>query len=761
MNEENDNFLELEVKKIKNIFDGETSLRMGLYSYEFILPDEFKGGDEQKISKGEQFISLWKPLEELIEEYWELWDVIEDSEHPEKKRFLNIVAIYYSQKIREYIKENKENIQELLMLCFQSNISMFTKYILNYMDQQDIPSELIDIILNLDFQNFIEFYMSNKNPGLINNPNIQKKFIDSITHKFANYYDKSLSFENEKLIMNYIKNAEVIKIFEEFRNTCIETYIDEDGNTKKRLKENTSFSKDKIEKLIDFIKLLDTLTLGKDYFETLGKYVDLEEYGLAFDYINKSLLEGKDENLIDKEHYIRHMYTFARYYSRTQGVIYDIELYYDSSEERAMGVCNRTKKKIKLNKYYMWIISECFLDNLETIFHEVRHAKQHQELERLKINRQIINKELLLLSIDRLLSRNLKNYNLRDAWNSETNYFTVSYEADARYRANLELAEYISRISPTTYYGKTENGLQYSDYIFGSIQEGKDAFNANENYAEYQHLYLNRDMLLDKLMLEDPRLLKYYPILKYIYNENGIRKTIPELNAIKEDNKDNHEIVNMINFWIRTSKYSLKSLIRELFYTNEYVETEGYVEIIQNLRGSKFRETMFLESNYFLDKDFINRITEEIDELSKEYPDKQKEIEIFKKNILEAYLELEKSFDYKEVNEKIILDLVIKNIDNEDFISGIIVKCDYLAYRMIFDRISRDDLPDKDRLRILKCLAQNKENFETYVTIHTIEFIELCNSLNVNVKDWLTIDMINKIPEKLKLEVEEKHPGLL
>ena len=89
----------------------------------------------------------------------------------------------------------------------------------------------------------------------------------------------------------------------------------------------------------------------------------------------------------------------------------------------------------------------------------------------------------------------------------------------------------------------------------------------------YEGVLLNRDIILDKLIMKDPSLIQQNPILYYIYNLNGTRKTTVEIkNYIKKNTLD-QSTTDMLNYWIRISKENdiSNKIVQELGNSPEVV----------------------------------------------------------------------------------------------------------------------------------------------------------------------------------------------
>ena len=250
------------------------------------------------------------------------------------------------------------------------------------------------------------------------------------------------------------------------------------------------------------------------------------------------------------------VYAFTKYFARINGVDVDIEFFngtdFGFSRKGLVGINKEHSIPNPYNSYGQ---------TLQTIFHEVFHELQRVENENNMYN--------LGRTIEKILSNNNGKY-------YDSNYEGIFYEIDARYYSYNVFLNYLRDIAPDKY---TEYLEEYSSKINDEIIN----YETNNNKYVNGDITLNRDSALESIIKNNTKLLDEYPILKYIFNSDGSRKTLFELADIYNEhiNDKSTRIIDMISYWVRNSSYSLESITREYY--------ELYVNGIESL-PSEFRE---------------------------------------------------------------------------------------------------------------------------------------------------------------------------
>ena len=341
-------------------------------------------------------------------------------------------------------------------------------------------------------------------------------------------------------------------------------------------------SRKELGNLCDALKVYELLVDNK-----LGDNINLDEDTLfeMYKYINIGFIYSNTLNVKSMRNFI---YAFTKYFARINGLNVQVEFYegqrndYGYSDRGIIGF-NGNIAVVNPNSFY--------IDTLNTIFHEVFHEFQHAETDS--------NKYTLGNTIDRLLKSNRLEY-------YGENYNTIFFEIDARYNAAAMTLNYLEMIDSTLYQRYLEKYMSELNVEFANYEK-------NLNKYEISELSLNRDAALENIIKNNPELLQRNLTLKYIFNPDGTRKTLYELAEVIKNNADNNHVVDMINYWVRTSEYSLESITREYFelYKNGFDSLpDEFIQIVKNSLDSKLANTILLESNNLENVKLFDKINE-------------------------------------------------------------------------------------------------------------------------------------------------------
>ncbi|MBR5663051.1 MAG: hypothetical protein IKX00_05380 [Bacilli bacterium] len=168
---------------------------------------------------------------------------------------------------------------------------------------------------------------------------------------------------------------------------------------------------------------------------------------------------------------------------------------------------------------------ENIIELLITSFHELEHARQTEMMDSEKLD----NPQALIWAKENILRINV----IGEAY-YKINYSNIFHERDARYYS----------------YFRANKMLEGKGRIITGIEE--DAYNLdiqhkiNENSSEVYAIDL-LDTLSCEAIKKDPKLLDYYPVLKNIYNLDGTKKTLPQIESdlisrFQLESKSNPEI---------------------------------------------------------------------------------------------------------------------------------------------------------------------------------------------------------------------------
>lgn len=168
---------------------------------------------------------------------------------------------------------------------------------------------------------------------------------------------------------------------------------------------------------------------------------------------------------------------------------------------------------------------ENIIELLITSFHELEHARQTKMMDSEKLD----NPQALIWAKENILRINV----IGEAY-YKINYNNIFHERDARYYS----------------YVRANKMLEGKGRIITGIED--DAYNLdiqhkiNEKSGEVYAIDL-LDTLSCEAIRKNPKLLEYYPVLKNIYNLDGNKKTLPQIESdlisrFEQESKEHPEI---------------------------------------------------------------------------------------------------------------------------------------------------------------------------------------------------------------------------
>lgn len=435
--------------------------------------------------------------------------------------------------------------------------------------EKDIQAFSIFAIYDTDFNDRESIvYHLNEVLKLYKNYNRVMFFTDPFFEELSIYYINSYNFLDSYQ-------------YEEIVNYCTAQLKIE------KYDENDLFSKS----LYEYYKIAeeDRDVDDKTFNLIVSTYTYFSNFGMMEEYILKRLLEGTHE--ISRSTYINFIKRLGNNIYREEIKKYGLEgkvvlstindSGYDSDN---VGLYVHDENKILLTVKYLK--QEHMIYNLETIFHEIVHAKQYSDTDYLDYEKNQIRKELVL------------RYILLDAYND--NYWSFKYEYDAEYKARLDVLNFIKKYTHLeidfepmeyskndlrVYDGKQINIDQLFDKV---IKDNLSYFRScyfvfNLEYDENGNRYLVSKFIIEKSLATSPKLIKYYDdlIYKHCYSYREILINIKDLIIMmqkdKEHEKEYRELLyHLINekFMLQTSNqlknvsYMNKQLIKKIFGTN-------------------------------------------------------------------------------------------------------------------------------------------------------------------------------------------------
>lgn len=428
--------------------------------------------------------------------------------------------------------------------------SIFAIYDTDFNDRESIVYHLNEILKLYKNYNRVMFFT---NPFF---EELSKHYIESYNFLNSHQYEEIVNYCTAQLkIEKYDENDYFSKVLYEYYN-IVEEDRDVDDKT--------------------FNLIVSTYTYFADF-------CTMEEYILT------RLLEGK--NVVSRS-------TYINFIKKLGNTLYckEIKKYGKSGKVKLFTIndSNYTQEDIGIylhesNEILLSVVylkQENIVRNLQTIFHEINHAKQYNDADYFDYEKNQIQKELVL------------QYILSDKY--DENYWSYKHEYEADYKARLDVLKFVKEytcleinLEPMEY---VKNDLRVYDgekinidQLFDKvIKENlcyfrKRYYTFHLEYDENGNRYLISNFIIEKSLATSPKLIKYYDdlIYKHCYSYKEILLNIKDLiNMIKKDKEHEKEykevLYHLINekFMLQTSNqiknisYMNKQLIKKIFGTN-------------------------------------------------------------------------------------------------------------------------------------------------------------------------------------------------
>lgn len=307
------------------------------------------------------------------------------------------------------------------------------------------------------------------------------------------------------------------------------------------------------------------------------------------------------ESIILRENILRNIYPKD---------YYRCDMYYSFGDNLRMGCCDEFA--ICLNKAFIKNRMSENLTVLNTIFHELRHAKQFcmikayscigaiPELQDMKLKDIIGRNKYLFLKLikDEILSGSLRSAGDVSTLN-QYNYTRSSFEADARYEGYNDLINYLRKVNPMLVLDAINIVGSTKDKYIRDVERKR----MNDD-ASYETL----DVIFDSTFSAEQisSLLAIYPILELEYNSDGSKKSKIELiNSLNECDDSDRDAIHKI---LRRDLIGLVDII-DLPYVDtmrileECVEISSYEFANEDLEGEAMEyifDSINAIENYFL-----------------------------------------------------------------------------------------------------------------------------------------------------------------
>lgn len=491
--------------------------------------------DNLKLSK------KYKNKELMLQEFWKKTNDDVKKQNPQ-------ILIKIMFEISKYYSVKREFIEDIMQ-----NINIYSKEF-----SQEIALRLLDFesILQNSGKSFEEFLIEQLNDS--ETPLFDNTFVSGIAQKI----DKGLLSDtiSESLKKRIISERERI----DTSNVDLEKYSDKINNFQNMSEEEFSqFSIDiKLlkmkngripEKYCDYIILQairKNSTLNKDFEK------------------NQSLLKRAFE---DKSTYI----------TEAKG-LNPIEFRFCKLEDETTGAAISFSNETKLITYETEKIYQP-IDIIKTMYHEIQHACQNKDINSGKLtdkNQYRMIKEKILREID-------QNY-------YNKNYDNLYSEIDARLQALIQTKECLQ------YLGLTKEEIEeikfdmYDGYGFQKAMENEERDLKQADDKIFKNKLQKLDKIFEKEIVNNPKYLELFPILKREFKSDGTKKTEEEMKKKMEDEiAGNPENRNQILFEYSvimdrsldelTSKASIERSI--------FASIDGSVSADQRSEATNFIET--------------------------------------------------------------------------------------------------------------------------------------------------------------------------
>ena len=419
------------------------------------------------------------------------------------EKIYKLLTDYLKDKdYEEEVKKNEENIKSFAKGLKDVQSMMFSVLKKDHMPPR---SMIINEIFNYDF---IDEETLN---DIYNNVLLNSQFLSSFDYSYIidNNVETLISVkglfrkcnsEFFEMITNQEMNEEVYPYLEEILKGIVETNKDDKVGLIwffKELSNNISRNtklKDYLEKL-DLYQEYTSYDLNEQYDSSLSKLLngesDVDDL-IKYDLGKYDGLKNKYDELLDK--FIK---SEDRKYKETLiiplvvGLIERLKEKYNLNfktvfstsllNNNTLGSFNKEKNVLYVNPFLFENFKDmnyALVSTVNTVFHEVRHARQYQEIN----TSHELNYDNLLMSIDSILSESIATGYYKD------NYEHISFERDARECAYVDTMTFFKNYKEMQEKVECEQVSKYrlSDYI-----RKENTFNL-ETYYGIIDIFVNR-----------------------------------------------------------------------------------------------------------------------------------------------------------------------------------------------------------------------------------------------------------------------------
>lgn len=230
------------------------------------------------------------------------------------------------------------------------------------------------------------------------------------------------------------------------------------------------------------------------------------------------------------------------------------------------------------------------VENLITLFHELRHVKQDTDKKNGKIN----HKKYMMVKEDVLQDLDPDYY--------DVNYKKIYEEIDARVSAAKEAYHFLKTLPLPQSVKEREKFVQVLERLNKIIEREKNFYLRALSKKYMGNEEADIELYFDTVIKEHPEKLEEYPILKVEYNEDGSRKSIlqifKELCTVikhKENRIDTYDLYRYVLFSRLDTERELIEEIMKVKLPDDL--PESLRRVIEKLRGALLEKSKEISEN--------------------------------------------------------------------------------------------------------------------------------------------------------------------
>lgn len=643
---------------------------------EKILSDEEIGFDELK-----ETISFISTLENAYIDSEVIMDLVNESGVLEPAFMTKVIdKMFYSVLNKEALELFDASVS------FKQNVEIT---LLDYFDRIS-NGEVEEDTLNKLFEKYVEkilfFYMStDKNDILLSN-NILKRLMTldikkldiSLLTKLEVDMAKEIYKEDARKRLEYIDDIinnpnycedyiRCVVIPKLDKKTIISTLEDEDFTKILTILDSNGIKKDSKGRIMNLLtssgimkKINNERTINKRKLKQIDQtdIKELDKYASKAYYLAQEIDEPlalkiiashimNDENTVSKPALKVAMISYANNILRKEGInnwkyVFG-EIKNKQEKGTTVGQAYLSKSLIGLSllrfdAFYTDKTAESYLEGiLTTLLHETRHVIDDNNVDhnKLSFENSLITKELLLMSDDEEFYHK--------------NYKSLIIEKYAKMTGVIETLKLLSKID------KDKAKEFYTKASVKIRKLNKTLLDSKRKTNEKEDNFFD---MVDNLMKNDPTYIEEYSVLKYEYNEDGTRKSIPLIiDSVSDHINNSSDEENKLDAY----KYIRGTINIEVLRSNSLTDI---LEKLVSLSGIKYDDKILNRQLEIYRTELENRFNQIIDL----YKEAQKcNIDISKditssKEILLKYIDGDEILD-KSANKtlKSSLDTLVEN----------------------------------------------------------------------------------------------------